>query len=55
MTTYTTKQALLPGVGYINETNNTEQLLPGGAYINETQTVVVTTTNLDPLWFGMTF
>jgi len=31
------RQALLPGVGYINETGARQALIPGGAYINETQ------------------
>ncbi len=29
------RQALVPGVGYVNETTTTQQLIPGLGYINE--------------------
>lgn len=29
------RQALVPGLGYVNETTTTQQLIPGVGYINE--------------------
>jgi hypothetical protein len=34
----TTKQYLIPGIGYVNEATNKQYLLPGTVYLNETQT-----------------
>ena len=34
-----TREALLPGVGYINETGTRQALLPGVGYINESVSI----------------